>query len=416
MDDRTAPSLRPSSSGAQSSNMGGGYTTYMSAAVPSAKAMPKSSTSTTRPCPTSHRGQPNKMRKIQDVMKNRLPLAPTPSTNRYREMPPISQQACRKACEAVDHGLGQGCSLEDWYQWYVSEELTSDVMDNLTFAWFPDTDIIRLVKDLTDFPFSPENVIVKVASPEMALNPLFDPNAIPSDGPPRTYPDPSDPWYVPQSKNFPPNLVVNKGIVYGYHSMTPNEVWNFLANGNTRLDPVHNNYFGSQSPMIRMPAFWSDTMTPEQSTQESAASRLRRFPWMDGRTVMIFLGNILLRLTHLIAIPRLLDPLDSKSSCIMSFGDSSICWPRQITIATFSSGMISIEAGVFHLHFFQVQMLVHPSFSAALGVRLNWDGELAQHRLSQISFEMRAADAQTKRSCIFNYMLRILLCCHSIHV
>ena len=72
---------------------------------------------------------------------------------------------------------GQGYSLEDWYQWYLSEEVTPDVMDNLTFAWFPGTDIIRLVKDLTDFPFSPENVIVRVASPEMALNPLCDPNA-----------------------------------------------------------------------------------------------------------------------------------------------------------------------------------------------------------------------------------------------
>ena len=239
MDGSAPPSLRPSSSGAQSSNMGGGYATYMSA-MPSAKAMPKSSTSTTRPCPTSQGGQANKMRKIQDVMKNRLPLAPTPSTNRYREIPPISHQACKKACEAIDHGVGQGYSLEDWYQWCLSEELTPDVMDNLTLAWFPDTDIIRLVKDLTDFPFSPESVIVKVASPEMALNPQYDPNAVLSDQPPRTYPDPSDPWYVPQSKNFQSNLVANKGIVYGYHSMTPNEVWNFLANGNTRLDPVHN--------------------------------------------------------------------------------------------------------------------------------------------------------------------------------
>ena len=85
---------------------------------------------------------------------------------------------------------------------------------------------------------------------------------------------------------------------------------------------------------------------------------------MDGRTVTTFHGNTLLSLTLLIVTPRLLDPLDRKSSCIMSFGDSSICWPRQITIATFSSGMISIAVGVFHLHFFQAQMLVHPSFSA----------------------------------------------------
>ena len=31
-----------------------------------------------------------------------------------------------------------------------------EVMDNLTLAWFPDHDIIRLVPDLTDFPFAPE--------------------------------------------------------------------------------------------------------------------------------------------------------------------------------------------------------------------------------------------------------------------
>ena len=34
-----------------------------------------------------------------------------------------------------------------------------------------------LVPDLTDFPFGPENVIVKEATPEMALNPLYDPKS-----------------------------------------------------------------------------------------------------------------------------------------------------------------------------------------------------------------------------------------------
>ena len=38
-----------------------------------------------------------------------------------------------------------------------------------------------------------------------------------------------------------------------------------MANGNTSLEqPVQNNYFGSQAPMIRMPAFWSECVTPEQ--------------------------------------------------------------------------------------------------------------------------------------------------------
>ena len=265
IDGKVPPSFGQSASGARSSTGSGGNTAYMSSAVPSAKAMPQSTSSTTRPCPNSQGGQANKMRKIQDVMKNSFPMAPTPSTNRYREMPPISQQACRKACEAIDHGMGQGYSLEDWYQWYLSEELTSDVMDNLMMAWFPDHDIIRTVKDLaSDFPFSPENAIVKVATPDMALNPLYDPNAVPSEAPPSSSSDQSDPWYVPGSMNFQSNLVVRKDIVFGYHSITPNEVWNFFANGNTRLEPVQNNYFGSSTPLIRMPAFWSQTMTPEQ--------------------------------------------------------------------------------------------------------------------------------------------------------
>ena len=108
MEGRSPPSLGPSSSGATSSGLSGGYAFPSTAASPTAKAMPKSSTSTTRPCPTSQGGQANKIRKIQDVMKNSVPLTPTPSSSRYRQMPPISQQACRKACEAIDHGMGQG--------------------------------------------------------------------------------------------------------------------------------------------------------------------------------------------------------------------------------------------------------------------------------------------------------------------
>ena len=48
MEGRTPPSLGPSSSGATSSGLGGGFGLPCSAATPTAKAMPKSSTSTTR--------------------------------------------------------------------------------------------------------------------------------------------------------------------------------------------------------------------------------------------------------------------------------------------------------------------------------------------------------------------------------
>ena len=65
MDGRTPLSFGPSSSDAKSSSLSGGYAAYASSAAPSAKAMPTSSTSTTRPCPTSQGGQSNKMRKIR---------------------------------------------------------------------------------------------------------------------------------------------------------------------------------------------------------------------------------------------------------------------------------------------------------------------------------------------------------------
>ena len=203
MEGRLPPSLGPSSSGAAPSGLSGGHGFPSSAAPPTAKAMPKSSsTSMTRPCPTSQGGQATKIRKIQDVMKNSVPMTPTPSSSRYRQMPPISQQACRKACEAIDHGMGQGYSLEDWYMWYLSEELTDEVMENLEHAWFPDKDIVRLVPDLTDFPFAPENVIVKAITPEMTLNPMYDPHAVPSVPPSGPPSDQSDPWFVRNSTNF----------------------------------------------------------------------------------------------------------------------------------------------------------------------------------------------------------------------
>ena len=148
----------PSSSGTSSASLSGGFFgSQGSLAAPTAKAMPRSSTSTTRPCPTSQQGgQANKIRKIQDVMQR--VLTPTPSDSPFRRMPPVSQQACKKACEAIDHGMGQGY-LQDWYMWYLSEELTAEVMDNLQSAWFPDSDVIRLAPDLTDFPFGPENMM-----------------------------------------------------------------------------------------------------------------------------------------------------------------------------------------------------------------------------------------------------------------
>ena len=214
--------------------------------------------------------------------------------------------------------MGQGYSLRDWYTWYLSEELTPEVMEHLAFAWFPDQDIIRLVPDLTDFPFGPENVIVKEATPEMALNPMCHPNAVPSDQPTGPSSDQSNPWLVPKSTNFPKNLVVRSGIVFGYHTMTPNEVWNFMANGNTRLEPVHNNYFGNHIPMMRMPAFWSERMTQEQFHTGICGLTAKKI-FLDGWKNRHDLPWEQPLRPHALDCDtiHLLDLLDSKSSCTM---------------------------------------------------------------------------------------------------
>ena len=162
----------------------------------------------TCPCPTCAQGeQVNKVRKIRDVMEEFFPMMPTPSSSLYRNCPPISKQACKKACEAVDHGMGQGYSLQDWYVWYLTEELTEEVMENLHHAWFPDSDVIRMVPDLTDFLYEPDNMIVEYATPDMALNPLFVPSEVPTVPPPMPPVNMSDPWLFPKSKNFPKTFV-----------------------------------------------------------------------------------------------------------------------------------------------------------------------------------------------------------------
>ena len=160
--------------------------------------------------------------------------------------------------------MGKGYSLRDWYVWYFTEELTEDVMENLQLAWFPDSDVIRLLPELRDFPFDPDNLIVKEATPDMALNPPYVPPTVPTLPTPPPPVDTSDPWTVPKSKNYPSNFVVHKDVVFGMHGIKPTEVWNFFANGLTLLEPLHNNYFGKDIPTMKLPAFWSDCMTVEQ--------------------------------------------------------------------------------------------------------------------------------------------------------
>ena len=73
--------------------------------------------------------------------------------------------------------------------------------------------------------YGPENMIVKAATPDMVLNPLCDPNTaptVPPSGPPS---DQSDPWLVPKSTNFPKNIVVQKGVVFG---ISYNDAWRGL--------------------------------------------------------------------------------------------------------------------------------------------------------------------------------------------
>ena len=81
---------------------------------------------------------------------------------------------------------------------------------------------------LKDFPFDPDNMIVKEATPDMAFNPLYVPPAVPTVPTPPPPVNMPDPWTVPKSKNYPKNFVVRNDVVFGMYGIKPNEVWNFL--------------------------------------------------------------------------------------------------------------------------------------------------------------------------------------------
>ena len=84
--------------------------------------------------------------------------------------------------------------------WYLTEEFTENVMVNLQPAWFPDSDVIRLVPELSDFQFDPENMIVRAATPDMAFNPNYIPPTPPTVPPPAPPANKTDPWLDPKSK------------------------------------------------------------------------------------------------------------------------------------------------------------------------------------------------------------------------
>ena len=174
--------------------------------------------------------------------------------------------------------------------WYLTEELMEEVMENLHLAWFPDSDVIRLVPELKDFPFDPDNMIVKEATPDMVFKPLYVPPAVPTVPAPPPPVNMSDPWTVPKSKNYPKIFVVRNDVVFGMYGIKPKEVlWNFLANGLTRLEPLHNSYFGKDIPTMQMPAFWSDCMTVEQFHTSFCGLTPKEIS-LDGRTATIFPG------------------------------------------------------------------------------------------------------------------------------
>ena len=357
---------RPSSSGATSASLSGGFGFPCSAAQPSAKAMPRTSTSVTRPCPAActRRERRTKVRKLVDV----FPMMPTPSNSLYR---------------SVSTDFTASLSETMWGNWarhgtrlYLAETGMCGIwLRNSRRMWwrtcdcayFPEDDVIRLVPELTDYPFEPDNMIVKVATPDMALNPLYVPPAVP------TVPAPQPPvdtclTHGPslRARTFQRNFVVQNDVVFGIYGTKPNELWNFFANGLTRLEPLHNNYFGKDISTMRLPAFWSDCMTVEQfhtgfcglTPKEISLDGWQNchdLPW--DQPLFFSVSRSRLWSYHQLGPAG----MHVFTHYVIMGTQAFVGWGL-ITTRTFSSGMISTAVGVFLSPFCQPHSISPPVF------------------------------------------------------
>ena len=86
----------------------------------------------------------------------------------------------------------------------AKEQTLHEYLENRTIAYIVEQ--FTQDENCAWLMFEPDNMIVKVATPDMAWNPLFVPSEVPTVPPPMPPVNMFDPWLVPKSKNFPKNL------------------------------------------------------------------------------------------------------------------------------------------------------------------------------------------------------------------
>ena len=99
----------------------------------------------------------------------KLPL--TASHKIFRDSLPVSCAACHQAVEAMKHNA-RNYTYQQWYMWYVQEELGTELDQELKSKAMPSDNIIQDVAKFSgECPYAPENFVVKCCAPSMAYNP-----------------------------------------------------------------------------------------------------------------------------------------------------------------------------------------------------------------------------------------------------
>ena len=178
--------------------------------------------------------------------------------------------------------------MQDWNNWYVSEEFGAAFVDKLQTVKPPVDDLIKGVAMLADgYAFGPENGIVLnlnlKCTPEMAKNPLYQ-----ADQPSRPIePEFSMFWTTTDSQERPPYAVfgLKDNVVSGLLATVPGRIWKHMTGHLTKIQsPINKSYFENLE-YVKVPGFWSSIMNVHQ-LQHALAGISEKTLSKDGWTDM----------------------------------------------------------------------------------------------------------------------------------
>ena len=188
----------------------------------------------------------------------------TPSDKPYMVEIPVSRQASRDAILAMECNP-QGFTTGEWYVWYVSEEIGTDLFQqHFQHIKPPSEDLIQAIADVDDnYPFGPDSGIIDKFTPEMTKNPLYQPSAAtarPSE------PEFSPFWINPACQDLPDYAIVHKrdNMVAGLVAEVPGKAWKYMTGHLTRLQSPNSKPYFEKIEYVKVPAFWSRIITAHQ--------------------------------------------------------------------------------------------------------------------------------------------------------